>query len=125
MAETREGRAGKGGWESVVRFLIDLLDALARSLEAWRKLLTTYDVEVLDTVRNVGRLREVIREAPEGVKVALVDARLALEEVLSILAGDPTRIMDKDEFQRIIAILTEAREKLSKALEESGGSGGS
>ena len=110
-------------WTEVVRFMIDLFDALAKSLEAWRELVARYNTTILEIVRDVRKLREVINEAPSEVKSALLDARLALEEVMSTLASGTERLLDEEEFNRIITTLNEVKDKLSQALGASTESG--
>ena len=108
-------------WSDVVKFMIDLLDALVKSIEAWRELLVKYNATTLEVVRDVRKLREAISEAPSEVKFALLDARLALEEVMSVLAGGAEKLLDEDEFKQVVNPLKEARERLARALEAGGG----
>ncbi len=119
-----EASAKKEEWRTVTRFMADLFEALAESLKTWRGLLTKYDQETLEAVRDVRKLREIINEAPDEVRSALLDARLALEEVVSVLAGDAERLLDEEEFKHIIKTLEDARAKLSRALQSGGSLGG-
>ncbi len=111
-------------WREVVEFMVDLFEAFIKSLEAWREVLVKHNTTILEKVRDVRRLREVIKDAPNDVKLVLFEARLSLEEIISLFARDPEALLDEDEFNRVIATLKEARDKLSRALEASTDSGG-
>ncbi|MCE4611402.1 MAG: hypothetical protein F7B17_05465 [Desulfurococcales archaeon] len=111
-------------WREVVEFMVDLFEAFIKSLEAWREVLVKHNTTILEKVRDVRRLREVIKDAPNDVKLVLFEARLSLEEIISLFARDPEALLDEDEFNHVIATLKEARDKLSRALEASTDSGG-
>lgn len=110
----------KKGWRAVALFMADLFSALVKSLKTWRELLTKYDQETLEAVRDVRKLREIMNNAPDEVRSALLDARLALEEVVSVLAGDAERLLDEEEFKHIVKTLDDARRKLIQALQSDG-----
>ena len=116
-----EEKRGGGRWRPVVEFMIDFMDAMIKSLETWRALMMKYSGETVETISDVRKLREVADEAPPEVKAALLDARLALEEIVSLLAADAEKLADEEEFARVVKTIKETRRKLERALQSVGG----